>query len=70
MSRPYRFAACDKGSKHYVDFSDNPDAIPARADCPFCGKNVSVTLIFPVPGKVSLYGGRLRAHNTDRRVYL
>ena len=69
MSRPYRFVPCDKGSQHCIDFSDNPDAIPERADCPYCGKNVSVTF-FDVPGRIGLYGGRLRAHNTDRRVYL
>jgi hypothetical protein len=69
MSRPYRFVPCDKGSKHYVGFSDNPDAIPERADCPFCGKNVLVTF-FHVPGEFGQYGGRLHPHNTDQRVYL
>jgi hypothetical protein len=70
MSRPYRYLPCHKGSKHYVGFSDNPGTIPERAECPFCGKNVSVRLIFPVPGKIGRYGGQLGPHNTDQRVYL
>jgi hypothetical protein len=69
MSRPYRYVPCDKGSKHYVSFSDNPDAVPERADCPFCGKTVSVTS-FHAPGKIGRYGGQLRAHDTDQRVYV